>query len=120
MELSRRTNDMAGRTTTALALDDRSPAHARGHVSLVHDVDEDDAPLTRADLERLPAALDVPTAARLLGIGRTMAYELVRTGQWPTPVIRIGLLVKISTEPLLALLGATRTGHDTSAATKAG
>ncbi len=38
----------------------------------------------------LPAVLDVPQAARLLGIGRTLAYELVRTEQWPTPVIRVG------------------------------
>lgn len=66
-----------------------------------------DAPYTRADLDRLPAALDVPTAARVLGIGRTMAYELVRSGQWPTPVVRIGRLVKIPTAPLVALLGAT-------------
>jgi hypothetical protein len=29
----------------------------------------------------LPAVLDVPQAARLLGIGRTLAYELVRTDQ---------------------------------------
>jgi hypothetical protein len=27
-----------------------------------------------------PMVLDLPAAARLLGIGRTLAYELVRTG----------------------------------------
>ena len=32
--------------------------------------------------ERLPAVLDVPQAARMLGIGRTLAYELVRTDEW--------------------------------------
>jgi hypothetical protein len=42
------------------------------------------------DVRRLPVVVDLPTAARLLGIGRTSAYELVRTGQWPTPVIRGG------------------------------
>ena len=62
-------------------------------------------------LAALPGALDVLTAARVLGIGRTMAYELVRTDQWPTPVVRVGRLVKIPTEPLVALLGATRTGR---------
>jgi hypothetical protein len=36
-----------------------------------------------------------------------MAYELVRTDQWPTPVLRVGRLVKIPTAPLLALLGIT-------------
>jgi hypothetical protein len=54
--------------------------------------------------ERLPAVLDVPEAARMLGIGRTLAYELVRTDEWPTPVIRIGRLVKVPIQPLLDYL----------------
>ncbi len=49
----------------------------------------------------LPAVLEVPQAARMLGIGRTLAYQLVRTGQWPTPVIRIGRLIKVPTQPLV-------------------
>jgi hypothetical protein len=52
----------------------------------------------------LPAVLDVPQAARLLGIGRTLAYELVRTDQWPTPVIRVGRLIKIPSAPLIELM----------------
>lgn len=52
----------------------------------------------------LPAVLDVPDAARMLGIGRTLAYELVRTNQWPTPVIRVGRLIKIPSVPLLELI----------------
>jgi len=58
----------------------------------------------------VPVVLDVPQAARLLGIGRTLAYELVRTDQWPTPVIRVGRLIKIPSGPLLELIttGATR------------
>jgi hypothetical protein len=54
-----------------------------------------------------PATLDVPEAARLLGIGRTAAYELIRTGEWPTPVLRLGRRVIVPTVPLLALLGLT-------------
>ena len=58
----------------------------------------------------IPVVLDVPQAAHLLGIGRTLAYELVRTDQWPTPVIRIGRLIRIPSGPLLELIttGATR------------
>lgn len=59
------------------------------------------------DVRRLPVVVDLPTAARLLGIGRTSAYELVRTGQWPTPVIRVGRLIRVPTAPLLAALGVT-------------
>jgi predicted DNA-binding transcriptional regulator AlpA len=60
----------------------------------------------------LPAVLDVPQAARLLGIGRTLAYELVRTDQWPTPVIRVGRLIKIPSAPLIELMS---TGYPTRA-----
>ena len=57
---------------------------------------------------RLPPMLTVPQAARVLGIGRTLAYELVRTDAWPTPVIRAGRLIKIPTAPLLELLATGR------------
>lgn len=58
----------------------------------------------QTDTTALPAVLDVPAAAQLLGIGRTLAYELIRTAQWPTPTLRIGRLIKIPTQPLLDLL----------------
>ena len=57
----------------------------------------------------LPPMLTVPQAARVLGIGRTFAYELVRTNAWPRPVIRAGRLIKIPTAPLLELLATGRT-----------
>jgi excisionase family DNA binding protein len=56
-------------------------------------------------LHNLPPVLDLLTAASLLGIGRTTAYELVRTGQWPTPVVRLGRIIRIPTAPLMELLG---------------
>jgi predicted DNA-binding transcriptional regulator AlpA len=61
----------------------------------------------------LPTVLDVPQAARLLGIGRTLAYELVRTDQWPTPVIRVGRLIRIPSGPLIELMS---TGYPTNTA----
>jgi len=60
------------------------------------------------ELAGLPALLDVPDAARVLGIGRSLAYELVRRGEWPTEVLRIGKLIKIPTAPLLRLLQGSR------------
>lgn len=61
--------------------------------------------MSAEELHALPAVVDVTTAGRLLGVGRGAAYELVRTGQWPTPVVRLGRLIKVPTAPLLALLG---------------
>lgn len=51
-----------------------------------------------------PPVLDLVQAAALLGLGRTTAYRLVQDNQWPTPVLRLGRLIKIPTQPLLDLL----------------
>jgi predicted DNA-binding transcriptional regulator AlpA len=64
--------------------------------------------MTRDELATLPALLDVPTAAKVLGIGRSLAYDLVRRGEWPTTVLHIGKLIKIPSAPLLALIGELR------------
>lgn len=53
----------------------------------------------------LPPTLDVVTAARLLGVGRTVAYRMVRRGEWPTHVVRAGRKILIPTAPLLEFLG---------------
>jgi Helix-turn-helix domain len=45
------------------------------------------------------------TAAKILGIGRTKAYELARHGEFPCLVIRVGDLYRVSTSGLLRLLG---------------
>ena len=62
--------------------------------------------MTRQELLDLPALLDVPEAGRVLGIGRSLAYELVRDGKWPTTVLRVGKLIKIPSAPLLRLIEA--------------
>jgi hypothetical protein len=67
--------------------------------------------LPRAAPADIPPMLDVPQAARLLGIGRTLAYELVRTNQWPTPVIRMGRLIKVPAGPLIELMTTGATTH---------
>ncbi len=60
--------------------------------------------LTLDDVEQLPPTVGLLTAARMLGVGRTAAYELVRTGKWPTPVLRLGRAIRIPTAPLLVAL----------------
>lgn len=74
-------------------------------------------------VRQLPPVLDLPAAAALLGISRTAAYELVRTGSWPSPVLRLGHRIKIPTQPLLVLLGLSTESEvaaDTSSAAHAG
>ena len=57
------------------------------------------------DLEGLGPTVDVPTAARLLGCGRTLGYELVRRGEFPCQVLRLGHRLVVPTAELLRVLG---------------
>jgi hypothetical protein len=59
------------------------------------------------DLTDLPSVVDLMTAARALGLGRTKAYELAQHGQFPCRIVRIGDLYKVPTADLLRLLGVT-------------
>lgn len=57
------------------------------------------------ELDDLPLALDVPQAARVVGVSRDAAYATISRGEWPTPVVRFGKSIRIPTAPLLAALG---------------
>lgn len=61
--------------------------------------------MTRDELLALPAVTDLTTAARALDIGRTRAFELARRGEFPVPVLRVGVTYRVPTAPLLELLG---------------
>ncbi|KAA2265124.1 DNA-binding protein [Solihabitans fulvus] len=61
-------------------------------------------PLTLSELGDLPAAVDLMTAARALGFGRTKAYELARLGIFPCSVIKVGDTYRVPTAGLLHVL----------------
>ena len=64
----------------------------------------------------LPQMLTVVQAAAIMGIGRTLAYQLVRTDSWPTPVVRAGRLIRIPSGPLMALVSTGSMSGDPHAA----
>jgi hypothetical protein len=64
-------------------------------------------PLTFDQLHTLPTIVNLMTAARALGIGRTKAYQLAQDGQFPCRIIRVGKGYHIPTADLLRLLGVT-------------
>jgi hypothetical protein len=49
---------------------------------------------------------DIETAGAILGIGRTKAYELAKTGDFPIPLLRAGRRYLVPVPALLRLLGA--------------
>jgi len=61
--------------------------------------------LTRAELLALPVTVDVPTAARALGLGRSTAYELARRDEFPCRVLCIGSSYRVPTADLMRVLG---------------
>jgi predicted DNA-binding transcriptional regulator AlpA len=46
--------------------------------------------MTLAEVQALPAVVDLRTAARILGLGRTLAYQLARRGEFPCRILRLG------------------------------
>ncbi|WP_405769627.1 hypothetical protein [Streptomyces sp. NBC_01538] len=61
--------------------------------------------MTRAELLTLPAAVDLDTGNRALGLGRSKGYELAKRGQYPCKVLRLGKAYRVVTADLLNLLG---------------
>ncbi len=61
--------------------------------------------LSIQEVLKLPATIDVVTAGRALGIGRSRSYELARIGEFPCRVVAVGRTYRVPTAGLLRLLG---------------
>ncbi len=75
--------------------------------------------MTPAEVLALPAMVDVPTTARALGIGTTLAYELAKNDQLGVPVLRLGRLYRVPRAGLLEALGLTPNVREAGAASPA-
>lgn len=73
-----------------------------------------DAP-TAADIRAWPVTVDVVLAGRAFGIGRGLAYDLARRGEFPVPVRRIGTRYRVVTADILADLRLTAGNGNTAA-----
>jgi hypothetical protein len=76
--------------------------------------DDTNSVLSLQELRALPATIDLLTAARAFGLGRTRAYELAARSRFPCRVLRIGGTYRVPTADLLAVLGLPAT-HSTTA-----
>lgn len=63
--------------------------------------------LTRDELLALPASIDIVTAGRAFGVGRTTAYALAKANEFPCKVLRAGKAYRVITEDLLRVLHIT-------------
>lgn len=62
---------------------------------------------TLDEIRTWPATVDLPTAARALGISRSHAYELAKRGELPLRVLTVGTRRRVVTSSLLPLLGGS-------------
>lgn len=60
--------------------------------------------LTFPELFELPTVVDLPTAARAVGISINTAYKLVHAQRFPCRVMRLGWRYQVSTAALMAAL----------------
>jgi hypothetical protein len=74
-----------------------------------------DLQMQKDELLALPVSVDLTTAGRAFGLGRTRAYELARAGQFPCRVIPVGRKFRVPRSALLEALGI-----EDSAAAQAG
>ena len=74
------------------------------------------------ELQRLPVSVDLPTAGRAFGIGRTKAHELARRGEFSCRVLRVGAKYRVPRAAIFEALGLGSADHegDRHAASPAG
>lgn len=61
---------------------------------------------TPDDVRALGMTTDLETAAEIIGIGRTLAYELAKNGEFPVRLLRLGRRVVVPVTELLLALGS--------------
>ena len=62
-------------------------------------------PLTTDEILALPAVIDAKTLATALGVSESHIYRETAAGRPPTPVLRIGRLIRFRRADVLQLLG---------------
>ncbi len=74
-------------------------------------------PLTEEEILALPPAVDIPTAGRCFGLGRTASYMLARTSKFPVEVLELGAQsFRVTKASICAKLGIKDPAAATAAA----
>jgi len=62
------------------------------------------------ELLALPVVMDLETAGRAFGLGRTLSYQLARREEFPCPVLRLGRSYRVRKADLMRELGVPLEG----------
>ena len=63
--------------------------------------------LSIAQVQALPASVDLATAGRAIGIGRSTAFDLVKKDEFPLELFRVGKQWKCRKTDICSLLNVT-------------
>lgn len=58
-----------------------------------------------SELLALPVSVDLVTAGRAFGLGRTKAFELAKAGEFPCRVLRVGVRYRVPRSAIFEALG---------------
>lgn len=72
--------------------------------------------MTKDELLALPASVDLMTAGRAFGIGRTKAFDLAKRDEFPCRVLRVGHKYRVPRSALLEALGIDDEGRQAATA----
>jgi hypothetical protein len=61
---------------------------------------------TAQDVRELGLVTDLETAGKILGIGRSKAYEMARSDEFPVRITRVGRCYSVPVPAILEYLGA--------------
>jgi hypothetical protein len=62
------------------------------------------------ELLALPVSVDLLTAGRAFGLGRTKAFELAKADEFPCRVIRVGAKYRVPRSAIFEALGIDQAG----------
>lgn len=65
------------------------------------------AAATLDEIRRWPAQVDIRTAASAIGVSASYLYELVKRGESPVRVIKVGSRFRVPTAAIIALLDSS-------------
>jgi Helix-turn-helix domain len=69
-------------------------------------------PWTADAVRALGLSTDIETAASIFGLSRTVAYDLLRRGEFPVPTFKVGRRIVVPVPPILRLFGVDVDEHN--------
>jgi hypothetical protein len=73
-------------------------------------------PWSVEQIRALGVTTDIVTAGSVLGIGRTTAYRLARSGEFPVPLLKVGNRYLVAVAHLLSAVGLQATSVEATSA----